>query len=186
MADEVLAWERQPGETEEEWDAFRAYRDQLPPRRMMHAVVKSTAKVSRWYNANRWAERTAAYDRHLDAIVRSEREKLLAETTQERAAKQIAKLQLVYSIVDRELRKLEEDSRKTSAFGLVKVNDLNKLLANAITLERLIRGESTENKAVVDVNLDALSVEELRQYRELQEKALAKAEESEPDADTRH
>jgi hypothetical protein len=170
MGDELLAWERQPSEDDEAWKAFQSYRDQTPPRRMIHAAVKRTEKLSHWYNEHAWGERVAAYDRRLDAIRREQREAILKEDEKDRAARQLGQLKAVQDILDLELAKLTRDARASEAFGLVKVSDLNKLLANAITLERLIRGQSTENVSQADIDLDALSPDELRQLRELQQK----------------
>lgn len=169
MADEIQAWERQASETDESWTAFQSYRDQTPPRRMHHAAVRRTEMLSTWYNDHQWAERVAAYDRHLDAIRRATREAVLLEDEKDRAARQLGHLKGVQDIIDLELAKLWRDAKATEAFGLVKVSDLNRLLANAITLERLIRGQSTE-QVNVDVNLDNLTPEELRQLRDLQRK----------------
>jgi len=177
MGDEVLPWERQPSEDDESWKAFQSYRDQTPPRRMYHAAVKRTSMVSQWYNNHAWAERAAAYDRHLDALRRQTREAILAETEKDRAARQLGQIKMVQDIIDHELAKLWRDTKATEAFGTVKVNELNKLMANAITLERLIRGQSTENVAV-DVDLDNLTPEELRTMRALQQK-IGKAKDDE-------
>jgi len=173
-AELVLAWERQASEDDEAWKAFQSYRDQTPPRRIIHAAVKRTEKLSEWYNAFAWAERVAAYDRHLDALRRQTREAILKETEKERAARQLGQLKMVQDIIDIELAKLWRDAKATEAFGLIKPNDLNKLLANVITLERLVRGQSTENVAHAHVNLDALSPDELRQLRALQQKIADK------------
>jgi hypothetical protein len=167
---EVLPWERQPSEGEEEWQAFRNYRDQAPPRRIQHVYVRRTADVSKWSADHCWSERVAAYDRHLDEERRTVREAVLKESEKERAARQLGQLKSVQDIIDLELAKLWRDAKNSEAFGLVKVNDLNKLMANAITLERLIRGQSTENVASTDVDLENLSPDELRQLRELQQK----------------
>jgi hypothetical protein len=166
---ELRPWERQPAEDDEQWRCFQNFRDQVPPRRMAHAGVKRAADLSTWYNDHRWKERAAAYDRHLDEIRREQREAIHKLTEQERATRQLGQLAMVQDIIDLELSKLWADAKRSEAFGLVKVSDLNKLLNSAITLERLVRGQSTENVAV-DIDLEKLSVEELRELRELQDK----------------
>jgi hypothetical protein len=167
---EVQPWERQPGEPEEPWRAFQAYRDQVPPRGLGRIYLKEGSSVRlQWFNEWRWQERAVSFDRHTDAIRVAEREEVLKQNEKERTARQLGQIKAVQDIIDRELAKLARDTEKTEAFGLVKVSELNKLLANAITLERLIHGESTQN-VDVDVNLDNLSPEELRQLRDLQKK----------------
>lgn len=170
MPGEPLQWERQAGEDEEAWGAFQRYRDQTPPRRVIHAAAKRTELLSRWYNEHAWRERVAAYDVHLDAIRRETREAVLKEDEKSRAARQLGQLKMVQDILDRELAKLWKESTEAVPFGTIKVGELNKLMANAITLERLIRGESTENHAAVSVELDKLTPDELRQLRALRAK----------------
>jgi hypothetical protein len=163
------AWEKQVGEPDEAWQAFQNYRDQTPPRRWTNAAVKRHADISRWYNEWKWGERCEAYDRHLDAMRRATREAILKEDEKDRAARQLAQIKTVQDIVDRELAKLDKETRETAGFGYVKVTELNKLLVNSITLERLIRGQATD-KVDVDVNLDALSPDDLRTLLELRKK----------------
>jgi hypothetical protein len=176
MGAEVQAWERQPSEDDEAWKAFQSYRDQTPPRRAHQAAVKRTEMLSRWYNDHAWAERVAAYDRHLDAIRRETREALLKEDERDRAARQLAHIKGMQDIVDLEIAKLSRDARSTEAFGLVKVSELNKLMSNIIQCERLIRGQSTENVGVLDADLENLTPDELRQLSELRKKMTKKTE----------
>lgn len=175
MGDEIFAWERQPSENDEAWEAFRSYRDQTPPRRTRHAAVKRSEKIVEWYNTHAWAERCAAYDRHLDDMRRKTREELLAEDEKERAAHQLGQLKMCQDIIDNELAKLWRDTKASEAFGTMKVNELTKLLEKAITLERLIRGQTTENIGAADGDLANLTPEELRQMRALQQKMNGKS-----------
>ncbi len=171
-ANGLRPWERQPEENDDHWKSFQQYRDQTPPRRIVHVGAKRREDVLRWYNEFRWKDRCDAYDRYLDDMRREQREAILKENEKERASRQLAQIKSVQDIVDRELAKLDRDTRESPAFGTVKVSELNKLIANTITLERLVRGESTENvgHAASDLDLEVLSVEELRQWQELHKK----------------
>ena len=79
----VNAWERQDGESDSAWVAYRAYRD-LPPveRSLVSAFVEyseiKTGKTikrpkcppgyfSAWCASNGWVDRVLAFDRHQDA-----------------------------------------------------------------------------------------------------------------------
>jgi len=169
----VNAWERQDGEPEAAYEAFKGYVYQLPPRRLVHSSVKhGSAELSALYNDWRWSERALAYDRHVQKIRDEERDALLRQDEKERTASQIALLKGLEEVANRELAKLINDSKNTQVSGLVKVADLNKMVGQIILMRRLIHGESTEN---VDVNVDLkkLSVEELRELQRLQAKMAA-------------
>ncbi len=78
---EVLPWERQPGEGEEAFAAFLAYRD-LGPRRTHEATRVHLGKrpgylkpIERWSTLRDWRLRACAWDDHLQA----ERDKVAAE-----------------------------------------------------------------------------------------------------------
>lgn len=179
---DVHPWERQDGEPDTAYQAFQGYFLQVPPRRMAHASVRhSTAELSRLYNEWRWEERATAYDRHVQRIRQAERDAMLQQDEKERLAKMVAVLETTGEIISREMAKLLRDSLATEASGLVRPGDLNKLLGQWVTLQRLIHGESTENVATVDARLENLTPEELRTLRELHEKLAGDSSD-----DTRH
>jgi len=172
----INAWERQDGEPETAYEAFKGYVYQVPPRRLAHSSAKhSTSELSSLYNDWRWAERALAYDRHVQRMRDEERDALLRQDEKERTAAQITLLKGLEEVANREIAKLIADTKNTEAFGLVKVSDLNKIVGQIIVMRRLIHGESTEN---VDVNVDLkkLSVDELRELQRLQAKMTADEE----------
>jgi hypothetical protein len=71
-------WERFVGETEKQFLAFKAYRDQSPASRtIIEAYRRHTGKTSSdvvpsWFyelsGRNRWRERASAFDAHLDRL----------------------------------------------------------------------------------------------------------------------
>lgn len=174
---EPRAWDRQDGESEGAYEAFKGYVYQTPPRRLVHSSVKhGTAQLSELYNEWRWQERALAYDRHVQAIRDAEKEAVLKEDERDRMAGQLKMLKGIQQIANREIAKLVRDCEKSEAFGTVRVSDLNKLVGQAITLERLIHGESTSNVGVVDANLEKLSLDELRELQRLQAKMAGEPE----------
>lgn len=75
-------WERQPGETEQAYKLFRAYRDMGPAARTMERVREqaglrpsSLRRIQRQASAHAWVERAAAYDAWTETIRRDERER---------------------------------------------------------------------------------------------------------------
>lgn len=181
---EVQPWERQDGEPELAYEAFKGYCFQTPPRRLAHASVKHGAiELSKLFGEWRWSERALAWDRHVEKIRVEEKEALLRQDEKERLAKMVAVLETAGEVIAREMAKLLRDSLATEASGLVRPSDLNKLLGQWITMQRLIHGESTENVATVDARLENLTPDELRTLRELHEKLAGDAEDSD---DPRH
>lgn len=73
-------WERQPGETDKAYAAFRLYRDMNPSTRSITAARQQSGKTSdrqweEWSGKYAWVERAAAYDAWSDTIRRDERER---------------------------------------------------------------------------------------------------------------
>lgn len=184
MPADVQPWERQDGEPEDAYEAFRGYCWQTPPRRLVHSSVRHrTEQLVKFYNEWRWPERVTAWDRHTEKIRTEEREALLRQDEKERVAKMQAVLETSGELIGREMSKLLRDSLLTEASGLVRPSDLNKLMSTWITMSRLIHGESTENVSVADARLENLSPDELRTLRELHAKL---AGESDGPDDPRH
>jgi len=67
--DEIKPWERQPGETEKAWQAFKLYRD-LGEGRTLQEVSRKLSKhqsnVSRWSKKWHWQSRVIAWDMECD------------------------------------------------------------------------------------------------------------------------
>lgn len=181
--DAAAPWERLPCDTEDSWPAFVAYRDALPPRKLLRpgsagakGITAPTSQIATWYKEHSWRERVAAYDSHLDAIRREEREGLLAVSERDSCAAHMSMLADARELVSRELSYLVESARKTDMPGLLKPGDLNKMLDSVVRLERLLRGQATdrtENGPTLDYS--KLSLDELRTLEALQRKAARDA-----------
>lgn len=155
-------WERQTFDTAESWPVFVSYRDQRPPRRLMRPGPIGTAQLSTWAREHQWEERCAAYDRHVDSIVRGEREATLAQDVREIRADYLASLRDMRVLLDREIKK-HLDVSAAADLPTIKPNELAKLLDIAIKADRLLRGEATEH-IHQEMDLSDLSVEELRVF----------------------
>lgn len=70
-------WERQPGETEKQWVAFIAYRDQTPGDRSLRLLAGDrpgkTREIERWSSKHRWVARVNAWDALADERTRQAR-----------------------------------------------------------------------------------------------------------------
>ena len=77
-------WERQPGESEQAFEAFRIYRD-LGMKRSNAEVCKQLSKsrqlISRWKSNYNWDERVRAYDNDLEKQQHAEAVKNLKDMT---------------------------------------------------------------------------------------------------------
>lgn len=172
-------WYQQPHEPDDAYRAFCEWRDQDPPRNARSLDV-SVAQRLEWFQRWSWGERVALWDDHVNLVVAQERGAFLAETTRDLAAKHMALLSDARDLAKREIQKLLAESNQ-SKLSTMKPRDLIRLLTEIVKLDRLIRGESTSNEAL-EINTDNLTVDELRNWQELSEKAKS----AENEDDTRH
>lgn len=170
-------WERQDAESEEAWAAFRTYRDMPADARMItRAATRSTATLSKWFNEHGWNQRCRAYDAKFDQIRVDEREAMYRRSAQQIAIDHMLMLSDARELVQREIAKWTEASRSSPMHGLVKVADITKLFDMVVKLDRLIRGETTENVGSKDLNYANLSPEELDTLNTLLDKACKEAD----------
>lgn len=175
-------WEKQPEETDEEFEAFRAYRDMTAPRKLRFLVRPSNnifypiALTRRWFHDGAWEIRVNAWTKHLDSLILSERVEAQRVDAVEIAEEHRALLAKSRALAHAEIAKLLARAEIDGGLGLLKPAETIKLLEVTVKLDRLVNGESTEN---VQTDYSNLSLEELRVLEELERKAKEKAGESE-------
>lgn len=171
--DPVHPWERQAGETEEEYELFTRYRDRRPPRgRVIGPGMGNTAKVFKMFQDLRWTERVAAWDRYLGRIELEARAEFVAKSARDRVQDHLALLSDGYELALLELRKLLQRARETDMPGaVIKTPELIKLIDRVVTLERAIHGQATEVVEHKGPDLSALSLDEIDKLEELLSKA---------------
>ncbi len=140
---EIPEWERQPFEKSRTYQYFCVYRDMDP----LERSIKKTAEVVRrsvgmlWNISARWdwPKRADAYDLYIQRLKRAAYEKARIEMA-ERHAKEGTTLQ---SIAMGGIKDLVDER------GQVKANltptEIVRLLEAGVRIERLARGEATEN-----------------------------------------
>lgn len=171
-------WERQASETEEAWLAFRAYREMIPQeRRIKHAATKAIPTLSKWYRDHSWEERCKAYDAKFDKIDVEERERMYRRKAKEIAIDHMSMLSNARELVQRELTKLLETSRQSEMHGLIKPRELQGLFEMVIKLDRLVRGETTENVGTT-IDYSGLNPDELETLEKLLTKATKKSDDA--------
>lgn len=183
---DVELWEQQPGETAGSFGYFAIYRDMRYPkapdgteitdgsvpfqkrslRKLAAAVGVNFRNITRINEKNNWQKRVEAYDAHVDRTVREANEAAIVKMRTEHA---LLAQQMIRKATKR-LLTIPED--QISAAELVRMVDV------AVKVERLSRGESTENQAVTHngevevkretgLDLSGLSNEELEQFEQL-------------------
>lgn len=191
-------WEQQPGETATAFAHFCLYRDMRYPkaasgeavtdgtipyekrslRRVAAQLDMNFRTIARQSEAGAWQKRVEAYDAYVDRIVREANEAAIRKMHGEHA---LLAQQMIRKATKRLLSIPETE---ISAAELVRMVDV------AVRVERLSRGESTENQIVThsgevevkrDIGLDlsGLTNEELDRFEQL----LAKIEAGGPAGD---
>lgn len=136
-------WERQPGESETAYAAFRRYRDMPVGERSIQRSVgedASTQKVRRhkaWSAEFSWVERAAAYTDHLDRIARQERERAIRDMERRHAHS----AQAIHAVVNAKLAAWNRtpEAREAAAEALTPYQ-LARLLDTATRVERAALG----------------------------------------------
>ena len=180
----VYPWERIPGETSREYQKFCAYRDMNSSdkpirKRSLQRLAKelglSLDHLKKLSAKNDWVSRAAAYDEYLDELAREQNE---AEIIKMRKNHALLASQMITKAAKRLLTMPEEE---------ITAADLVRLVDVGVKIERLSRGESTENRQIsgeakvihqgevtvknqMNLDLSRLTDEELSELEQLLEK----------------
>lgn len=144
---EVEAWERQPDETAKAFQAFAMYRDLGPGKRSLAEVGrqlgKSKALMDRWSVRHQWVNRVTEFDAEQD------RKKLLeVEELRKEMAERHARIgQQMLNAVAKRLVGTEDGKVDPIDPNILTPTELARITEVASRLERLARGEPTENVA---------------------------------------
>ena len=170
-------WTRQPCDTDKRWRAFVHYRDMDPPRSLRKTAEelgKSLSQLRSWCWQDGWSNRCAEYDRWLDMRRTAAIVAVLEEDGRTRGARHVKLLRDMQDaaahVVRGWLKRIADNPQ--AMLHEFSPKDVTQMVKAAITLERLVHGESTQN---VDTkhgfDLSRLSVEELDTMRMLEAKA---------------
>jgi hypothetical protein len=140
--DKRYAWERLPGESAKAYEAFQLYLD-LGSERTYAQVARELGQNvknfrERWPKKHQWNHRAIAYDEHLSRLALAAAE----EERKEMARRQVRLGTKLQAAAERGLDVLVEMENVAIA-----PNEIVGLAKAGVTIERLARGESTENKA---------------------------------------
>lgn len=132
MAEKIQLWERQPGETTKQFEAFAIYRDMGMDRslsKVARELSKSKQLLTRWSSANNWVDRCEAYDVEQDRLLRAQQQKDI-KNMRKRHAK-IAEAMLIKAA--NALKAIPDEE--------VKAGDISRMVDIASKLERISRGD---------------------------------------------
>lgn len=124
-----LAWERQPGESEEAYEAFTDYykNPKRSQKKTAKAVEKSEALIYRWSVRWHWNERAREYD---NALVREEYTATLDE---------IQKMNKAQAAIGILLQKKGQEALEKLNLKKMSAKDLLQFLIQGTTIERRAR-----------------------------------------------
>lgn len=128
-------YERKEGETAKAFEAFAKYRDlgiTRSIREVAQELNKSVAMIGRWSSANNWVERVRKYDKDMDRVAILENEKKRRDMVKRHANQAM----MFQSKILERLNSLNPDE--------LSPNDLIRWFTEAVKIERLSRGESTD------------------------------------------
>lgn len=148
-------WERQPGESEQAFEAFKIYRD-LGVRRSNAEVCKQLSKsrqlISRWKSKYEWDDRVRAYDNDLEKQQHAEAVKNLKDMTGRHIKIAMSLQRKALEALDK--LKVEDMTPKDIKEYIKMATELERLnrLTSAAKDENL---EEEEQQTVVDIYLPA-------------------------------
>lgn len=145
----------------------------MPPRRLDRIRVpgqisKPLQQLLEWHGAGCWADRAAAWDSHLDALRQAEQEAAVRQSAQDIQAQHIQIIKEARELALDQLGKMQAAALEGDSH-FMKPNELTRLIESVVKLDRLVRGESTENTKE-QVDMSSLSLDELRALAALREK----------------
>lgn len=133
--EDLKPWERQPGETPKQWEAFSLYRDMGADRsiqKVADALGKTKPNLGVWSKANHWVDRVTAWDAEVDRLNRLQQIKDIKKMRKNHAT--IASAMIVKAA--QALNQIPVDE--------IKASDVSKMVDVASKLERISRGDVGE------------------------------------------
>jgi hypothetical protein len=176
-----LPWERQKNESSQAFSAFCYYRDLHPIERSYRRVAVDLgapeSSVATWARSTDWVARTDAWDDYRDTVVRGAELRALADMREQ----QLEVLEIGHSLVTDQITLLAQqaldavDNKTGERCGIIGPQELRQWIDAMIKLKALFAGEPTEiqkvNQKIENMDLSKLTVEELQQLKNIQNKA---------------
>lgn len=155
----IKPWERMPGETSKQFEAFSIFRD-IGPSRSISEVANlwsesgATSRLREWARKNKWHQRVIDYDEHMDRIIVVSHE----EEIKKMVVRHAREAKLFQSKVHERLEKIDPDE--------LKPHELIKWYETAVRIERLSLGVPTESikqeQEFKEAKADVVTMEKLK------------------------
>lgn len=163
-------WERQPQEDDTAWLQFQEYIAQPLPRKT--TVVKGARNYAAYHH---WVKRGLAWDNHLNKAATAGAKQAVREDAREMASRHLAASRRMQRLAMQELDKLIRMSSDLEE-AILTPGVILKIVESLTKLDRLVSDQSTEHTATSDSvvtgpDLKSFSVDELKQWRALMNKA---------------
>lgn len=139
-------WERQAKESHQAFQAFSTYRDMPPPRSIRgvgQQLGKSFTLMDRWSRVWRWVNRADAYD----SMIQDQAIEARIKAVQDMNVRHVNLAVSAQTIAARRIQQLlrQDPDGSFPELQRMSVQALATLMDTAVKLERLSRGETTEN-----------------------------------------
>lgn len=171
LALDMEALDRAEGESNEQWLAWCLWRDSGaltvggPAARNMTMLAERTGLDQAYlvdaYNRFRWAARERVYD----SLLARRAIELTADALVDMQKRQIAAGSRMVNIAINELTKLQKRAENLGDLEAIKPEVLVRFAEIGTKIERLARGESTENVRNEAINLKNLNAKQMEIYR---------------------
>lgn len=158
-------WERQKGERDKAFHLFTLYRDMGPLRTIPKVqqeykkLTGNTISIDMLYKYSgnySWKERTSAYDDHIDELTRIEQEEAIKEMVQRHANNSETLQDKIMELLNHPDVTNTEEPMSASKLAWLLLTTTNSY-EKAALLERLSRGEPTENITEQHTGFDDLA-----------------------------
>lgn len=166
-------WRRQPCDGDAQWAAFCQFLLAPMPRSVTWLARRLNQPhylIQRWHDQLGWKLRAERFDsftsQHFEATVTEIVEARATDYTE----RHMSLLEQCSELAGNELQKYVDASRANTGIGLLTARELITLVDTTIKLERLIRGQATEN-VKSEIDLSKLSTEDLLLLQDLQDRA---------------
>ena len=164
---ERAIFERQPEESDPQWDSFITYRDMKE--RSLEKVSKKLGKsrhlMERWSSANDWRTRVEAWDMEVDR----RRRRTELDAVEEMRRRQLQLATSVQGLGAMELQKIIVASQQSPNMPILSADQILRLVTEGIKLERINRdqpGEISETRnTVLDPDYVEARIEHLLKAR---------------------
>ncbi|KRC53936.1 MULTISPECIES: hypothetical protein [unclassified Nocardioides] len=148
-------WDRQPGESNPAWEAFKAYRDiglSRSTAKVQQSIGKSKRLIDGWSSQHAWVLRARAWDAEQDRLWQTE----LRDARRELAKRNVNVARALLTVGGKGLAEI------AAAPGALRPNEVARLVEASARIQQLLPADEVGRSALDDdIDLDELTDEEI-------------------------